>query len=127
MTLRMYDTSQPVGASSPAFEQASARDRAYFEVHPGTRVYVRRRILGEFPQYPLADDLRKDAYTEVEQVSPGMRVRRPIRMMRSRDYPTGKIPVEHLEAIIENAEKHGYWWRRIPNAEVDDGEGGGAA
>jgi hypothetical protein len=122
----MYDTSQPVGASSPAFERASARDRTYFEAHPSARVYVRKRILGEFPQYPLADDLRTDAYTEVEQISGVARMRRPIRMMRSRDYPGGKIPLEHLEAIIENAEKNGDMWRPIPNSEVDDGEGGAA-
>jgi hypothetical protein len=118
-------TSLHAGGSSPERDAASERDREYFDRHPGMRRYVRRRIIGEFGEN-LADDIRKDAYTEVEQVAPGLRTRTAIRMMRSRDYPTGQIPVEHLEAFIAHTVENGDFWRPIPNAEVDDGEGGAA-
>ncbi len=70
----------PVGAATPQYmaiaEQASARDRRYFEQHPEMRSYIRAAIPGELGP-PLA--VYKDAQVLVTQIEPGARARRLLR------------------------------------------------
>lgn len=107
--------------TTAAMEVASDRDRAYFAAHPDRGRYVRRRISGEFgvheddPAFP-----RAATHVEVEQVRPGFRLRRAIQVLERRSYPTGEIPFEHAEALIEAAVAHGRRWRFISEDELDE-------
>ncbi len=76
----------PVGAATPQYmaivEQASARDRCYFEQHPEMRSYIRAAIPGELGP-PLA--VYEGAQVLVLQIKPGARVRRLVRRTSSEE------------------------------------------
>jgi hypothetical protein len=108
-----------------ARETASDRDRAYFATHPGVTVYVRRRLPGEFGLAEMRHPHPDLTHVEVEQVAPGFRLRRAIRLLDRHSYPTGEIPWEHAEAVIDAAVAHGGTWRLIADDELDEGVGVG--
>lgn len=64
----------------PSVERARARDRAWFEGHPGETAYVRASIPGEF-DVRLTEHIYAMAYpneialVRVQQIAPGVRLR----------------------------------------------------
>lgn len=76
-------------------DEASDRDRAYFEGHPERSWYVRERMPGEFDD-PAA---RLATHIYVTQIAPGIRTREPMVLLRARDYAGGRVPKEHVEAL----------------------------
>lgn len=64
---------------SPRFQRivdrVRAEDRAYFAQHPNARTYYRDYVPGEFG--PMNDPLPRNLVIAVEQLAPGVRVRRP--------------------------------------------------
>jgi hypothetical protein len=82
-------------------EAASERDRAYFEQHPGCEMYVRCRLPGEFGPYEGTPMVERATHVEVVQIEPGVRQRSPVALLRGCDYPSGRIPFEHVEALAE--------------------------
>ena len=66
----VLDAPSPYGE---LIDKVMDRDREYFRRNPGERVYVRPYVPGEL--WPL----RYEAdFVEVEQVAPGVRLRRPV-------------------------------------------------
>jgi hypothetical protein len=63
-------------------DRVSARDRGFFDDHPGEPAYLRRYIPGEFPSEALAaadcDAPKARSWVMVTALAPGIRVRRPI-------------------------------------------------
>jgi hypothetical protein len=118
--------SRKLPQASALVAAASDRDRAYFEEHPGVDRYVRRRMPGEFA--PVHSDAELDAlgymHVEVKQVRPGFRHRKPFHLIDRLDYPSGRIPFEHVEMAADYAVSRGGAWRIIHESEIDfEGDG----
>jgi hypothetical protein len=77
---------------------ASARDRRYFARNPKRERYVRRKIPGEYGDLESEPRYRFATHTLVTQIAPWYRTREPMVLLRHRDYPSGIIPAEHVEA-----------------------------
>lgn len=84
-----------------AIEQAMERDRTYFDAHPSRPRYVRRRIPGEFGPREGMSAVQQATHVLVTQLQPGIRSRQPILVIRRSDYPTGRVPLEHIEAAAK--------------------------
>jgi hypothetical protein len=105
-------------------DKASARDRLYFELHQARTWYVRLRIPGEYGPYEARADNGHATHTLVTRF-PGGRTREPMLLIRRRDYPSGEIPFEHLEAMFALSRGPAFV---VNNGDVDDaGDAGGAA
>jgi hypothetical protein len=65
----------PIGA---VMDEASQRDRAYFETHPGVTSYRRLRVAGELGPVERDADRLGVVQVEVTQIRPGIRVRAPV-------------------------------------------------
>jgi hypothetical protein len=109
----------PPGPWADLVEAACDHDRAYFERHPDRKVYVRKRMPGEFG--PAEGEAEIQAATHVEVTrNQGFRTRRPVQCVSGHDYPMGKIPFEHFEALMHYAAGKGMVWRPVADDEVDD-------
>ena len=98
-------------------ECASLRDRAYFELHPEKSFYVRRRIRGEFGPREAWAEREGFRYVYVRQLWPGARVREPMHLVRPSDYPAGKVPFEHVEAMWEHCKGELF---TVKDGDIDD-------
>lgn len=109
---------------SAKVEAASARDRSYFLAHPGIDRYVRKRMPGEFGPRESDPDFKTATHVEVEQLIPGLRTRMPIQFVDRHAYPSGRIPFEHFEAIVDQYVSNGGQWRFIEDDELDPADVG---
>lgn len=82
-----------VSADHP-IEVASRSDKEYFNTHPGETSRIRAMVPGEFP-YAEGDVI--PAHVIVEQLAPGIRIRRGIHLFKTEQVR----PFEDIPATVD--------------------------